>query len=61
MLYIYVRPLIEYEYKFDSLDGCLLSTINSQASIKSHYFTLQSSSPYLSSHLSNLKRSLRKL
>ena len=45
----------------DNLNGCLSSSLNSRATVKSHYFTLHTSSPWFSSHFSNLKRSLRKL
>ena len=46
---------------FDFLNYCLSSTLNNLVPLKSHYFTLHTSSPWFSSHLAIMKRSLRKL
>ena len=46
---------------FDFLNYCLSSTLNNLVPLKSRYFTLHTSSPWFSSHLAIMKRSLRKL
>ena len=46
---------------FDFLNYCLSATLNNLVPLKSRYFTLHISSPWFSSHLVIMKRSLRKL
>ena len=46
---------------FDNLNLCLSFSLNALSPIKYRYFTLHISSPWFTSHLATVKRSLRKL